>query len=81
MPETDNWPRCAVCAAPFRRNRDWQRYCSAFCCVEFHRRERQLMRQWWKQSRANVARHIARVEDAVQAHEVPEQAEPLRRRL
>jgi hypothetical protein len=78
----DNWPRCIVCSAPFHRNRWWQRYCSPFCCTEFHRRERQQMRQWWKQSRANGVREIVdRVNAEIEAHEVPAQVEPLRRRL
>ena len=85
MPDTeDKWPRCVVCDEPFYRNRWWQRYCSAFCCTEFHRRERQQMRQLWKEQQAQQAElvdRLARVNAEIEAHEVPAQAEPLRRRL
>jgi predicted nucleic acid-binding Zn ribbon protein len=80
----ENKLHCVVCAKPFRPSRDWQRYCSHACCTEFHSRERKQMRRWWRQSQANgeiVDRHIARIDEAVQAHEVPAQVEPLRRRL
>jgi hypothetical protein len=83
MPDTeDKRQRCVVCSAPFQPNRWWQRYCSAFCCSEFHRRERLAMRQWWKaqQHDDSVERRMALVEEALHAHEVAE-AEPIRRRL
>jgi hypothetical protein len=80
MPATeDKRLRCIVCDAPFYPNRWWQVYRGAECSVEFHRRERQQMRQWWKQSQ-QVREIVARVDEAVQAHEVP-QAEPIRRRI
>jgi hypothetical protein len=78
MPDTeDKRPRCRQCDAQFHPNRWWQRYCSAYCCTEFHRRERQQMRQLWKAQQARVAL----IDELAQAHEVPAQAEPLRRRL
>jgi hypothetical protein len=78
MPATDdNRPRCAVCDEPFHPNRWWQRYCSAFCCTEFHRRERQQMRQWWRVQQ-EVDRYVARVDEAMQAQSADES---LRRRL
>jgi hypothetical protein len=45
----DKRPRCVVCGEPFYRNRYWQRYCSPFCCQEFHRREQQQMRRLWRE--------------------------------
>ena len=75
MPETE--ARCVVCNEPFHRNRHWQRYCSAYCCTEFHRRERKQMRQWWR-AQQEVDRHVVRLDEAMQAQSADQ---PLRRRL
>ena len=49
MPEIeDKRPRCAVCDEPYWPSRFWQRYCSPYCCQEFHRREYRQMRECWK---------------------------------
>jgi predicted nucleic acid-binding Zn ribbon protein len=73
MPE-DKWRHCVICDAQFHPNRWWQRYCSAFCCTEFHRRERQQMRQLWREQQIRMAL-------LDEAMEVPADVEPLRRRL
>jgi hypothetical protein len=74
MPEETKWRNCVICDAQFHPTRWWQRYCSVSCCTEFHRRERQQMRQLWREQQIRMAV----LDEAMQ--EVPAQ-QPLRRRL
>ena len=87
------WKECGCCSRLFQPQREAQRWCCAECRAEGKAAEQRSARELWRRQgrpvldeprrRASeiIERHVALLDEAVQAHEVPAQSEPLRRRL
>jgi hypothetical protein len=76
---------CLWCNANFKPSRDWQQFCCTDHQQRWHRHQRKLnevqAEEATRARRDSVDRHIARIDEAMQAHELPAQLEPIRRRL